>query len=259
MKRDAKRARDYFVAAPNYAGRFSTPRYTNLAEPLTELGIPLEQCVERSAVFRRVISTPGQTDLDVFVKIYSYAENPWRRFLRTPKVDIERQNLQEFAAAGIRVPNVVAWGCKRGWLGRPEHECLVTEAERDVVNGEDFFPPGGPIGTLQIACLRQLAQDLRRLHSRGRFHRDFWLRNILIRTLDGSRVQTIWIDSPRGTTTHLPYRRHRFRLRDLGLIGPLSEPGKDEFLSAYFGVPPGDPSIALWKQRIAAYLDRPGR
>lgn len=146
-------------------------------------------------------------DDNFYVKRYRRAAKSWlRTWFGRPRIVGEWENLQHFAAWGLPIPPMLAWGMERR-LGGFVRGALITAEVRDSQDlariARDHDPRLQDRAWLK-AIVQQIAQGVRLMHDQGFAHNDLRWRNLLIQEPDrcaGCPEQppkVVFIDCPSG-------------------------------------------------------------
>ncbi|TVP79849.1 MAG: hypothetical protein EA353_05300 [Puniceicoccaceae bacterium] len=226
------------------------------------LKLPTESIKDRSAVFIRDLSTNGSTDA-CYVKIYAYKKTPWQRIFRAGRSQIEARNLLFFRSLGIATPDVLAWGERRNKLGRLVEEFIITRAEPDTLQLDEFVtahlagPESSGQSTARLQVAGQLGEWTRRIHENHFIHEDLKWRNILARRASAG-VELFWIDCPKGSFYKQGRQFERKKLKDCATLDKLARLhcSKDErraFLESYLGEQASYENLTALCARIESY------
>lgn len=129
---------------------------------------------------------------------------------------VEREAIEDLAAAGVGVPRVAAFGEEWGILFE-RRSFLTTEEIRDSQSLERRLPEcfTGPATSTALHARRdfihRLAEFIRRFHATGRRHRDLYLCHIFCSDAGEFRL----IDLARVSR---PLLQRRFRIKDLAQL-----------------------------------------
>jgi len=211
---------------------------------LDSYGLPLEKIRDRSKVFLRQVELEGQPT-EAYIKIYANKKHPFQRLLRKGRSEREVHNLLFFRSIGIPTPRIIAWGEDRNALGRIVQEFIITQAEKDTLQLDEFVAQDCPnredeaqrATRLQIA--RQLGAWTRAMHDHNFIHEDLKWRNILARSSEQG-AELFWIDCPKGRYYKPGRQLERKKIKDCATLDKLArlECSKEErttFLQAYLG------------------------
>lgn len=132
-----------------------------------------------------------------YVKFYWYKS--WQRGWRRSEAWTEWRNYDFFRSLGFAAPEVVAAGEERSILG-VRRAVIVT---REIPAAADLRsllkkPLLAESADLRRRVLEQAATFAAAIHSQDFSHRDFRVRNILVRTVEPDPGQLFWIDCPNG-------------------------------------------------------------
>lgn len=152
---------------------------------------------------------------------------------------IERNAIEDLAAAGVGVPRIAAFGEEWGSLFE-RRSFLMTEEIRDSQSLEHRLPEcfSDPATVIVLRArrdfIRQLAEFIQRFHATGRRHRDLYLCHIFC----SNRGEFHLIDLARASR---PLLQRRFQIKDLAQLH-YSSPAKQfsrtdrmRFFLAYVG------------------------
>ncbi len=229
---------------------------------LEPLNVPTASVKKRSAVFLREIAKDGEP-CSAYVKIYANKQHPFQRLFRTGRSRTEVRNLLFFRSLGIATPKVLAWGERRNAIGRLVEEFIITQAEADTLQLDDFVKQHYPDSTepeqeaTRIQIARQLGEWTRRMHAHYFIHEDLKWRNILARQGKGE-AELFWIDCPKGTFHRPGINFERKKLKDCATLDKLARLlcTKDErsiFLQAYLGESAQPEEVQKLCRKIEAY------
>jgi hypothetical protein len=129
---------------------------------------------------------------------------------------VEREAIEDLAAAGVGVPRVAAFGEEWGILFE-RRSFLTTEEIRDSQSLERRLPEcfTGPATSAALRArrnfIRRLADFVRRFHETGRRHRDLYLCHIFCSNAGELRL----IDLARASR---PLLQRRFQIKDLAQL-----------------------------------------
>lgn len=120
----------------------------------------------------------------------------------------EIRGLLAFAAAGIPVPDVVAWGVDRHWL--PRRTFLI---QRIIPDATDFatFLASERSASRRARAIAAVGAQIRALHQQRLFHGDCSPRNLLVRA-QGDGFDVFLLDCPKAAT-RAPRWRHAYLAR----------------------------------------------
>jgi len=167
---------------------------------------------------------PAGEIVPVFLKQYCFRPGSWGFWLRWSKARREFENYAVFERLGIRCAQRIAFGEDRDGLGRLRHAFILTRAVPnssallDYLQDPDFARAQARRPDAGGAFRRQLADMLRRIHAAGFYHRDLYLRNVLIESVPGQSPRLCWIDCPRGSFVRGFLRRRRSVIKDLATL-----------------------------------------
>lgn len=155
-----------------------------------------------------------------YVKRYAgLGKKPLRRWLATPRVQLEWENLQHFADWGIPTARLVAHGLERQG-GRFLRGALITEeipATADLSELARADDPRLKSRRWLDGVSHRLAEIARAMHGRRFVHGDFKWRNLLVD--DAGRV--FLIDCPSGTFWWPPFLEYRI-VKDLACLDKVA-------------------------------------
>lgn len=227
---------------------------------LEALDLPTDDVRDRSKVFVCDVETEnGQRSC--FVKIYANRLHPFQRWMRQSRSQNETRNLCFFREVGIPTPEIVAWGQRRNWMGRIVQEFIITAAEADTVQLDDFTrlncPTPNDASEIRQRIASQLGGWTRSMHDNGFIHEDLKWRNILAR-LSGNEVELFWIDCPKGKFYPQGSALERKKLKDCATLDKIAriQCSKQErrlFIQAYLGDDANESDQQQLCQRIERY------
>ncbi len=148
----------------------------------------------------------------VFLQIRNWLSHHRRRSFAS----MEREAIEQLAAAGVGTPRVVACGERWGTLFERK-SFLMTEEIRDAQSLERRLPrcfsaPATPVVLrTRRDCIRRLAEFIRRFHETGRRHRDLYLSHIFC----SDAGEFCLIDLARASR---PILRRRFQVKDIAQL-----------------------------------------
>lgn len=195
------------------------------------------ECVSKSPLSRLFLK--NITKKNYYVKTYHQAGRKLRRLLGRSRLRAEWENLFLFASLGIPIPEVTAFGEKRGWMSY-RGGILVTQSIDNVRDlaalAKEWHPLMEDKAWLQ-SVLEQVACHTQSLHQLGFIHNDLKWRNILV-TLDQKPI-VYFIDCPSGKIKSGWFKR-RGIIKDLACLDKvakycLSRRTRLHFLKSYFG------------------------
>jgi tRNA A-37 threonylcarbamoyl transferase component Bud32 len=146
-------------------------------------------------------------------------KKPLRRWLATPRVQLEWQNLAHFADWGIPTARLVGYGLENGG-GRFLRGALITAEIPDTIDlGWLAYSNDPRLKNRRWldGTSRQLAAIARAMHSRRFVHGDFKWRNLLV---DGTDTLYL-IDCPSGGFWWPPFLEYRV-VKDLACLDKLA-------------------------------------
>ena len=229
---------------------------------LEALDLPTASVIKRSAVFVRDLNRNGKTR-PVYVKIYGNKQHPFQRLFRTGRSRTEVRNLLFFKSLGISTPEVLAWGERRNALGRLVEEFIITRAEENSLQLDEFVKKHCPDsndpqqGATRIRIVRQLGEWTRRMHAHHFIHEDLKWRNILARHGE-AEAELFWIDCPKGTFHRPGINFERKKLKDCATLDKLArfictKEERSVFLQAYLGESARPEEIQKLCHKIESY------
>lgn len=179
---------------------------------------------------RRVASDPLSEVIRVeiegtgyYVKRYTGAgKNPLRRWFARPRVQVEWENLQRFAAWGIPTARLVGYGLERR-AGGFVRGALITEEIADTTDLAQLAKAND--ARLRDAAWvdtvsRQVAAITRTMHDHRFTHNDLKWRNLLVTA--GAVPQVFLIDCPGGMHWPEPFLRYRI-VKDLACLDKVAK------------------------------------
>lgn len=194
-----------------------------------------------------------------YVKRYQAAGKGIRRFLGTPRIQREWENLLSFDAWGIPTAPIVAYGMEYSY-GLFRRGAMITAA---IPNSIDLLS----LATSNDPRLRdrqwvdhiskQIAVISRTLHEKQFIHGDLKWRNILV----NGNGDIFLIDSPCGTTWSGSFLKYRIKKEIFGLdryarrFG-LSRSQRLRFFLLYLDTPRLNNKTKSWLREIMAYRFR---
>lgn len=158
-----------------------------------------------------------------YVKRYTGAgKNPLRRWFARPRVQIEWENLQAFAAWGIPTARVVGCGLERR-AGGFARGAMITAEIRDTDDLAKLAKTGDPrlADTAWVdAVSHRVAAITRTLHAHRFAHNDLKWRNLLVTS--GTTPEVYLIDCPGGMRWPEPFLSHRI-VKDLACLDKVAK------------------------------------
>ena len=155
-----------------------------------------------------------------YVKRYAgLGKKPLRRWLATPRVQLEWQNLGHFADWGIPTARLVGHGLESQG-GRFQRGALITAEIPDTTDLNALARNEDPRLKSRRwldGVSRQLAEIARRMHGRRFVHGDFKWRNLLVDQADTLHL----IDCPSGGFWWPPFLEYRI-VKDLACLDKLA-------------------------------------
>ncbi|MGB9499105.1 MAG: lipopolysaccharide kinase InaA family protein [Dissulfuribacterales bacterium] len=232
---------------------------------LNQMNIDASSVRIRSKLFQRYF-TESQSQIPVYVKIYTYRKHPLHRFCRRGRSRIETRNLLFFKNIGIPVPRVIGWGERRIWWGKLEEEFIITETIADAQPLDVFVEIACPDRSRPLYAERrdkiidQVACWTRKLHAHHFFHKDLYWRNILAR-LTNEEIELFWIDCPTGGFYPLPIGYRHRQLKDCATLDNLARvlctrEERKRFVASYLGCAADDPNVLKFGQALTRYRRR---
>jgi tRNA A-37 threonylcarbamoyl transferase component Bud32 len=156
-----------------------------------------------------------------YVKRYAgLGKKPLRRWLATPRVQLEWENLQHFADWGIPTAQVVACGLESR-AGRFLRGALITAEIPGTTDLGHIARTGDPrlkSRRWQDGILSQVAEIARLLHDKRFVHGDLKWRNLLVDDHD----KVYLIDCPSGSFWWPPFLEYRI-VKDLACLDKLAK------------------------------------
>ncbi|EJM14644.1 Mn2+-dependent serine/threonine protein kinase [Pseudomonas sp. GM18] len=173
------------------------PAYSDLAEDFGSLdavfALTGEQltCDPLSEVIR-----VQRNGVNYYVKRYVSAGKGLRRYLGTPRVKAEWQNLKRFAKWGIPTAEVVAWGLERHGVAYARGAMITRELPHteDLSALANRHDPKLADRAWVDTVSRQLAGYTRTMHDNRFTHNDLKWRNLLV----DDETRLFLIDCPNG-------------------------------------------------------------
>jgi len=157
-----------------------------------------------------------------YIKRYWSAGKNLRKFIGTPRVQGEWQNLKFFQSLEIPIPNIIAYGQEKKW-GLFQQGILITEHIPNTID-LNTLAQTNPNQLKQTTWLKkiitQLADYTNRIHNKQFIHNDLKWRNILV-TLDNN-PQIYFIDCPIGQKRYGPLLK-RGKIKDLACLDKMAK------------------------------------
>lgn len=151
-----------------------------------------------------------------YVKRYAgLGDKPLRRWLVTPRIQLEWENLQRFAAWGIPTADLVAYGLEKK-QGRFFRGAMITAEIPDTQDLRRLARNADPRLKSRRwwdGVSRQLADITRRMHAQRFAHGDLKWRNLLVDKED----RLFLIDCPSGGFWRPPFLEYRI-VKDLACL-----------------------------------------
>ena len=155
-----------------------------------------------------------------YVKRYAgLGKKPLRRWLSTPRVQLEWENLRHFANWTVPTARLVGFGLETG-AGRFLRGALITNEIPDTIDLARLARSDDPRMKSRRwwdGVSRQVADITRHLHARRFVHGDLKWRNLLVDTAD----QVYLIDCPSGGFWWPPFLEYRI-IKDLACLDKLA-------------------------------------
>ena len=155
-----------------------------------------------------------------YVKRYAgLGKKPLRRWLATPRVQLEWENLQRFSDWGIPSARLVGYGLERK-AGRFLRGALITAEIPQTTDLGEIARAGDPrlkSRRWQDGIARQVAAIARQMHDRRFVHGDLKWRNLLVDAQD----KVFLIDCPSGAFWWPPFLEYRV-IKDLACLDKLA-------------------------------------
>ena len=229
---------------------------------LEGFGVDATRVRERSQVFQHTF-TENHSELDAFVKVYSYRTSSFQRLWRRGTARIEARNLLFFNSIGIPTPRVIAWGQRRNALGKIIHDYIVTEAAAGTQTLDSFMTEHCPDRSQPVYCSRrdsiidQPSHFTRAIHAHHFYHQDLKWRNILARAKN-DQTELFWIDCPKGDFTKSATHQSRRALKDCATLDKLArlrcaQEERLRFVAGYLNQPIDASEVATFAQAVSAY------
>jgi len=160
-------------------------------------------------------------DRRYYVKRYhGLGKKPFKRWLATPRVQMEWENLQRFAEWGIPTARLVACGLERRG-GLFVRGALITEEIHGTADLARLARAGDPLLKSQSrwhGVSVQVADIARRMHERRFVHGDLKWRNLLV----DAAGKVFLIDCPSGGFWWPPFLEHRI-VKDLACLDKVAK------------------------------------
>lgn len=180
-----------------------------------------------------------------YVKIYANKRHLFQRIFRSAQSRIEVRNLLFIRSIGTPTPRITAWGVQRNLLGRVVCDYIITEAEADTEQLDNFVPKYCPDPkqpeqqAMRMHIARKLGEWTGKMHSEGFIHEDLKWRNILARP-NGEKPDIFWIDCPKGEFYKKNQLFERKKLKDCAALDKIahlqcSKEERNTFIQAYLG------------------------
>lgn len=194
-----------------------------------------------------------------YVKRYHAAGKGIRRFIGTPRIQREWENLLSFDAWGIPTAPIVAYGMEYRY-GLFRRGAMITTAIPDSIDLLSLATDNDPrLRDRQWVnhSSKQIAAITRTLHAKRFIHGDLKWRNILV----NGNGEIFLIDSPCGTTWLGSFLKYRIKKEIFGLdryarrFG-LSRSQRLRFFLQYLDTPRLDSETKAWLREIMAYRFR---
>lgn len=194
-----------------------------------------------------------------YVKRYQAAGKGVRRFLGTPRIQREWENLLHFDEWGIPTAPIVAYGMEYHY-GLFRRGAMITAAIPDSIDLLSLATNNDPrlrhkewVNHIS----KQIATITRTLHAKQFIHGDLKWRNILV----NGNSEIFLIDSPCGTTWSGSFLQYRIKKEIFGLdryakrFG-LSRSQRLRFFLQYLDTTRLDNQAKTWLRKIMAYRFR---
>lgn len=197
---------------------------------------------------------PGRPSL--FLKQYFAGKRfAWRSALTQARA--EARAFADLREAGLPVPKLLAWYGAKGRGAFLLWEGIPGEPLDDVLEAGYPIPSGQNLWQSKISLIEAAAQLVRKLHERGRVHRDLYLCHIVFGGFRGLEPQLALIDLQRVTIR----RMRRWFVKDLAALlsscpRTVSRADKWRFLLAWLGRKKSDRFCRRWAKAIVAKARR---
>lgn len=182
--------------------------------------------ITRDALSEVILVRIGEENF--YVKRYlRAAKSRLRTWFGRPRIQGEWENLQHFAAWGLPIPKMVAWGMERRFGGFVRGALITAEVKNSLDLAKiarNYDPCLQDKGWLR-AVMVQIASGVRAMHGHGFAHNDLRWRNLLVQATKPPRV--VFIDCPSGRSWSGLFLKPRIR-KDLASF----DQDADQVLSA---------------------------
>ncbi|MEW6324843.1 MAG: lipopolysaccharide kinase InaA family protein [Nitrospirota bacterium] len=180
------------------------------------------------------LADPGGRSRVLFLKRYAGFRGSWRHYVKVRRLRREVAALQWLRAAGLPVPDLLAWGVRRRW-GVVTASFFVTAGLEDAGALSPRPAAYSPCEDEDAApWLTALARTAGQMHRAGFFHGNLYGRNVLFEPQTG---RLFLIDFPDCRITPPLLVRPRLAARDLSCLlhdlPSLPAGAEARFLAAY--------------------------